>query len=96
MGTLEHDCVKLVTFSWDTLYMCVWKKKSQCFVVSGISEHTIPNKKGYKKYPDKPVLGRSQLPGDFGEKSQGPNRKVFVGMCVRVCVCVSKKIWNSL
>ena len=51
-------------------------------------KHTIPNNKGYKKYPNKPVLGRSRLSGDFGEKSQGPNKKVFAGMCVRVCVCV--------
>ena len=78
------------------------KKKSRCFVVSGISEvcsipnktvfsrqkHTIPNNKGYKKYPNKPVLGRSRLPGDFGEKSHGPNKKVFAGVCVCVCVCV--------
>ena len=68
--------------------MCVWKKKSRCFVVSGISEHTIPNNKGYKKYPNKPVLGRSQLPGDFGEKSQGPNKKVFARMFVFVYMCV--------
>ena len=87
MGTLEHDCVKLVTFSWDTLYICVWKKKSQCFVVSGISEHTDPNNKGYKKYPNKLIQGHSQLLGDFGEKSQGPNKKVFAGICVFVCVC---------
>ena len=68
-----------------TLYVCL-KKKSQFFVVSGISEHTIPNNKGYKKYPNKLVQGHSQLLGDFGEKSQGPNKKMFVGICVFVCV----------
>ena len=64
------------------------KKKSQFFAVSGISEHTNPNNKGYKKYPNKLVQVHSQLLGDFGEKSQGPNKKVFVGICVFVCVCV--------
>ena len=56
-------------------------------------KHTIPNNKGYKKYPNNPVLGRSQLQGEIGEKSQGPNKKEFVCMrvfvCVLLCVCAS-------
>ena len=75
--------------------MCVWKKKSQCFVVSGISEVcSIPNKTA--QFPISRSLTVPNCRVTLEIKVKVPIRScLWVCVCVYVCVCflVCVYIW---